>query len=388
MRIRIIISLLFLGLICSNCNNRNSAELYDLKQLKAANGADSPVVCKIAVMAALTGTASVYGNSIKNGILLAADEINAGTANAKIRFELKIEDTAGNPDSALFVLKKLYNEGVSAILGPTLSAEMMVIGPEAEKLGLPILATSNTVKGVAQLGKYIFRDSIGEELAVPAAIKKAIEKFNYKTAALIFCADDLHTKYSAELMKETAEKMGMKIITVQSFNKNDQDFTTQLTKIKKAKPDVILCSSFSNEAMLILIAARKLGITQNFIGGNGLNSAKIIETARESANGVIVASPWFAGKVEDYAVDFINKYEKKYGIKPDQFAAQAYDGFSIIAAAVQRANNIDRAMIRAELSLTKDFRGALGTLSFDADGDVIMQPKVLIIKDGGYQILQ
>ncbi|MBE0606243.1 MAG: ABC transporter substrate-binding protein, partial [Deltaproteobacteria bacterium] len=83
---------------------------------------------------------------------------------------------------------------------------------------------------------------------------------------------------------------------------------------------------------------------------------------------------------------FVAKYEKAYGKKPDQFAAQAYDAFHIMANALKAAGSADRSKLRDALAATKNFQGVLGEFSFDAERDVVMAPNVLIVKGGKFTI--
>ena len=62
---------------------------------------------------------------------------------------------------------------LSVILGPTLSTEMNVVGPEADLNGIPIMGTSTTAAGIPQIGEYVFRNSLPEYIAIPAANGKS-----------------------------------------------------------------------------------------------------------------------------------------------------------------------------------------------------------------------
>ncbi|HQU12763.1 MAG TPA: ABC transporter substrate-binding protein, partial [Thermodesulfobacteriota bacterium] len=140
------------------------------------------------------------------------------------------------------------------------------------------------------------------------------------------------------------------------------------------------------EGGVILAQARKMGLKVPFVGGNGFNSPKVIEIARDAAEGLIVATPWFADKNDPKVKAFVAKYEKAYGKKPDQFAAQAYDAFHIMTNALKAAGTADRAKLRDALAATRNFHGVLGKFSFDAERDVVMTPNVLIVKGGKFTI--
>lgn len=352
---------------------------------KEASGAGK-VTADIGVISYISGPGAAYGEAITNGLKLANEEINK---EGEVEINLVIEDSAGKQDQALTAAQKLMNsKNVTAIIGPTLSTEMNVVGPEADLNGVPIMGTSTTAEGIPQIGEYVFRNSLPEALAIPASIDKAIEKYDAKKVAILYGNDDVFTKSGFDTMKKAAEEKGLEILTIETFQKGQSDYNAQLTKIKGLKPDLILASALYNEGAVIMDQARKLGIDVPFVGGNGFNSPEVIKIAGDAANGLIVATPWYGDKDDQKVQEFVKKYEEKYGKKPDQFAAQAYDALYIMAEALKNAGDADRDAVRDALAETKDFQGILGSFSFDKDGDVVMEPTVLIIDEGKFKVFE
>ncbi|MBI5904335.1 MAG: ABC transporter substrate-binding protein [Deltaproteobacteria bacterium] len=356
------------------------------KAKPAAKPKAEPIRAKIGVISYITGQGAAYGEAITNGIKLARDEVNA---KGDVAIDLKIEDSSGKQEQALAAAQKLINsEKVVAIIGPTLSNEMFAAGPEANASGVPIMGTSTTAKGIPQIGKFVFRNSMPESQAIPAAVGHAVKKYNLKKVALLYGNDDAFTKSGFDTMKETAEKLKLNIVTIQEFQKGQADYKAQLTKIASLSPDAVFCSALYNEGGVILAQARKMGLKVPFVGGNGFNSPKVIEIAKEAAEGLIVATPWFGEKNDPKVKAFVAKFEKTYGKKPDQFAAQAYDAFHIMTNALKTAGAADRGKLRDALAATRNFQGVVGNFSFDADRDVVMTPSVLIVKNGKFAIFK
>ncbi len=354
------------------------------KATTTAKPKGEPIRAKIGVISIITGQGAAYGEAITNGIKLALDEVNA---KGDVLIDLKIEDSSGKQEQALAAAQKLINsEKVVAIIGPTLSNEMKVAGPEADASGVPIMGTSTTAKGITQIGKFVFRNALPESQAIPASVGKAVKKYNIRKVALLYGNDDVFTKSGFDTMKEVADNLKLKILTIEEFQKGQADYKAQLTKIASLKPDAVFCSALYNEGGVILAQARKMGLKVPFVGGNGFNSPKVIEIAKEAAEGLIVATPWFGEKNDPIVKAFVAKYEKAYGKKPDQFAAQAYDAYYIMTNALKTAGTADRAKLRDALAATRNFQGVLGTFSFDAERDVVMEPNVLIVKDGKFAI--
>ncbi|HHW37424.1 MAG TPA: ABC transporter substrate-binding protein [Bacillales bacterium] len=366
---------------------------------KATNGNDSKeqtggnteksadaIEAKIGVIAWMTGSGAGYGEAITNGINLALEEINA---KGEVKIDLVVEDSAGKQEQALSAAQKLINsDNVTGLIGPTLSTEMNVVGQEADLAGVPTMGTSTTAQGIPEIGDYIFRDSIPESLAIPAAMQKAIDKYGVKKVAIMYGNDDVFTKSGFDTMKATAEEMGLEVLTIETFQKGQSDYNAQLTKIKSLNPDLILCSALYNEGAVIMGQARKMGLTVPFVGGNGFNSPEVIKIAGDASNGLIVATPWFGAKEDAKVQEFVKKYTDKYGKEPDQFAAQAYEGLYLFAEAIKNAGEADRDAVRDALADIKGFEGILGTMSFDKVGDIVMDPTVLVIDGGQFKLFE
>lgn len=340
------------------------------------------VSADIGVISWLSGAGAAYGEAITNGLKLAQEEINA---EGEVNINLIIEDSAGKQDQALTVAQKLmHSENVTALIGPTISTEMNVVGPEADLNGVTILGTSITSEGVPQIGDYVFRNSIPEAMTIPAALEKAMEKFDIKKVAIIYGNDDVMTKSGFEVMKKSAEEEGLEIVAIESFQKGQTDYNSQLTKIKNFKPDLVMASAFYNEGAVIMDQARKMGIEAPFLGGNGFNSPEVITIAGAAADGLIVGTPWFAEKDDEKVKNFVAKYTEKYGHEPDQFAAQAYDGLYLYAEALKNAGSNDRDDFRDALAEIRNYDGILGDFSFDEEGDVVMDPTAIMIENGKF----
>jgi branched-chain amino acid transport system substrate-binding protein len=140
----------------------------------------------------------------------------------------------------------------------------------------------------------------------------------------------------------------------------------------------------------ILVQARQLGIpaSVHVIGGNGFNSPAIISGAGKAAEGAIEGTAWFANGMATLNQKFISAYKARYGKAPDQFAAQAFDGVNILAAALKAAHTTsDRKAVRDALATLKSapvVTGASGTFHFTPMRDAGEQGTVQIIQNGQF----
>jgi branched-chain amino acid transport system substrate-binding protein len=326
---------------------------------------------KIGVAEALTGPAGKYGVAIKNGFILAADEVNAkGGVNGN-KLKLIIEDEQGKKEDAINAFKKLiFQDKVLMVFGPTLSNSAFAADPVANAAKVVAFGTSNTADGITQMGPFTFRNSVMEADVLPVSTRAAVKHFNLKKVAVIYGNDDAFTKDGYNVFKATLADQKIPVTDTETYAKGDVDFKAQLTKIKAGNPDAIVCSCLAEEAGNIILQARSLGITQPFIGGNGLNSPKLFDIAKSAADNSIMGSPWSSENTAPANQAFIKAYQAKFKMAPDQFAAQAYDGMNIAVAALKKVKLTgdlakDRDAVRVALPDVQ-WDGATGKFKFRA----------------------
>lgn len=344
---------------------------------------------KIGFALSMTGAAAVYGAVQKNGATLAIEEINADPASP-VKITPIFEDDASTPQQGVNVYNKFINaDKVSVIIGPTLSNTAQVTNRLAQEARVPVLAISNTARGITDIGDCIFRDSLTEAVVIPNTIKIAKDKLGVKKVALFYGNDDAFTKGGYDAFKKALGDAGIQIMAELTFAKGDRDFSPQLTQIKAMKPDAIVVSALAEEAAGIVAQARQLGVPKDIriIGGNGFNSPSFIKNAGDAAEGVIVGAAWNIASTHPLNKKFVENYEKKFGAKPDQFAAQAYAGVYIVKEAMARAGSAtDREKIREAMKGVRNLDTVLGACSFTENRDIDHTPVVQEVQGGKFVV--
>ena len=324
---------------------------------------------KLGAAESLTGPAGQYGQSIKNGLLLALDEINAAGGVKGNKLTLQIEDEQGKKEQAIDVFKKLiFQDKVLMVFGPTLSNSAQAADPIAQAAKIVAFGTSNTADGITSIGDYVFRNSVTEGDVLPETLRVAIKHANVKKVAVLYGNDDVFTKSGFDAFKKALEDLKIPVTTTETFAKGDVDFKAQLTKIKASNPDAIVLSALIAEGAPIMVQARQLGINLPFIGGNGMNSVKIFDLAKDKSDNLWVGSPWALSNQTDANRHFVVAYTQKYKSAPDQFGAQAFDAMYIVTAALRKVTltgnlEADRKALRDALPAVTHI-GATGPFKF------------------------
>ncbi|MDP9130202.1 MAG: ABC transporter substrate-binding protein [Candidatus Binatota bacterium] len=355
---------------------------------------------KIGVAEALTGNAAQYGVPIRKGFELAVSEINGSGGINGQKIELVVEDEQGKKEEAINVFKKLiFQDKVLMLFGPTLSNSAQASDPVAQGAKVVVFGTSNTADGITSIGNYVFRNSVTEADILPVTLKVAAQKTGLKKVAVLYGNDDIFTKSGYDNFKKALGGLKIPVTTTETFAKGDVDFKPQLTKIKASNADAIVMSALVAEGAPAMVQARQLGIALPFIGGNGMNSPKVFDLAKDNSDNLWVGSPW---SIENPAAEnkrFIAAYQKAHGALPDQFAAQAYDAIYIIAEALKKVKlsgklDGDRSALRNALPAVQ-IAGATGPFKFrqvnDKNGkpagyDAVQTAIVMMTKGNQYVI--
>lgn len=343
---------------------------------------DQPV--KVGTVFSLTGAAASYGATQKNGLQLAVDQLNA---KGGVKYDVKIEDDATDPKQGISIFEQMIGDGVSVLIGPTLSNGAKQADPVAQEAKVPVLGVSNTATGITDIGDHVFRDSLTEEAVIPQTITEAKAKLGLKKVVVLYSNDDAFTESGYQAMAAALKKEGVQDIKTLTFSKADTDFRSLLTEAKAAQPDALVVSALIEAAVPLVTQARQLGIDVPIIGGNGFNSPKLMSDAGKAAENVIVGAAWNSASDNPENTAFMKAYKDKYNADPDQFAAQAFTGMIVIDHAVRAGCSGDRESIKEQLGKISDLKTPLGDFSINDSRDADHTAVVQIVKDGKFVVL-
>ncbi len=350
---------------------------------------------KLGAILSITGPGGVYGPQSRDGMLLAVKQINGSGGINGAKIDLTVEDDQSDkPTSAQKAQSLIQQTQVLALLGPTLSNSAVGVHPLAESLHTPVLGISNTgINIVPDCNypsttpcKYVFRDSLGEQTAIPDNIMSYANDAHPKTGVLLVAQDDKFSSDGGKIVEQTVGQYNIQLLKTIKFSKNDADLSPYVTQAVQLNPDVIFITSLGGIPAKIMVEARKQGWQGQFLGGNGFNTATVSKQAGAAGKGARSASAWYIGNTFPSNADFVSAFRSEYGHDPDQFAAQGYTGIKIIADAAKRANLTftdlagDRDKLRAALE-SVNIQTPLGPFQFTSEHDV-KQTVWIIAMDG------
>ena len=342
-----------------------------------SSGSDSEVI-KIGGIGPLTGSASTYGISAKEGADLFIKEINdAGGINGK-KIELIFEDDQATPDGAMQAFNKWVDkDGVSAILGGVTSGATLAIAKNSTERQIPMITPTGTEPSITnEGGDFMFRGCFIDSFQGEILAKYTTDNLNKKTAAVLYNAGSDYSIGIAKAYKETLEKNGGTVVEYLSYNDGDTDFKAQLTKIKGSNPDVIVLPDYYNVVGLIAKQARDISITSQFLGGDGWESEELVEIGGEAVDGALYINHYYSGDTSEIVKNFVESYKKEYNKEPDAFAALAYDSARVLVEAIKNADSTDGTAIKDELAKI-EVESVTGKISFNEERSAIKGAAVI-----------
>ncbi|MBM3331237.1 ABC transporter substrate-binding protein [candidate division WOR-3 bacterium] len=351
-------------------------------------GAGSGVI-KVGLIVPLTGDVKTFGESTRNGAMLAIDEVNAaGGVNGR-KIGVVATDDKNDPTEAGNAGAKLIDmDRVVAIIGSVSSKCSAPLSDKCQSVKIPMITPTSTAPKVTvgedgRRKDFVFRACFIDPFQGTVAAKFAAESLQAKTAAVMYDVGNDYSKGLADYFKVAFEKTGGKITGFESYAKDDVDFSALLTKVRQSGPDVLFIPDYYNKVGLIAKQARQLGVAAKFLGGDGWDSPEMAKIAGDAIVGGCFTNHYSPDDPRPEVQEWVRKYQAKYGQKPDALATLGYDAALLLIQALKSAPNARPEEIKAALGAIKDFPCVSGKITFDEWGNPIKSAAVLAYtKDG------
>jgi branched-chain amino acid transport system substrate-binding protein len=258
--------------------------------LPGCGGAQSNEIL-IGHIAPLTGDIKTFGESSKNGFLLAIEEANQAGGLLGKQIRTVIADDKNDPTEAANGAAKLINQdGIRLIVGSISSKCSIPISEIAQTNGVVMISPASTnpkvtVREDGTRKTFVFRACFTDALQGAAASRIALENLHARRAAILYDVGNDYVKGLAEFFRDAFVKGGGEIVLYESYTKDDVDFSALLTKCKAANPDLLFLPDYYNKVGLIAKQARQIGITARLLGGDGWDSPDMVKIAGEAIEG-------------------------------------------------------------------------------------------------------
>jgi branched-chain amino acid transport system substrate-binding protein len=364
-----------------------------------------PASIEIGVNLPFTGADAADAANIRDGALLAFDDVNAqGGAGGKIKLTPLVKDdgtvAAGQYDPAQAATNTkqfVADNNVFGIVGPQMSGSGKAMSPIASAADLMIITPSSTNPDITDPkfasqyrpnGKAIyFRTVTTDAFQGPYMANFAAETLNVKT---IYILDDTgaYGDGIAKAFETQAKAKGINVLGHDKVDPKESDYTTVMTKIKGLNPDALYYGGVQQAGVKVAKQSYDAFPKIPKLAGDGMYSDSLAKDAGPAAEGwyASIAGPDTIEQAE--AKDWVAKYKAKYNHDPLNYAITAYDAVLVIADAIGRlvkdGKDLTRANVR-DYALKSELKTLQGTIAFDENGDIKDRiVSIFQLKDGKY----
>ncbi len=357
-----------------------------------STGGSSTDVVKIAVDLPVSGADASDGVPTRNGIQLAIDQANkAGgvTIDGKaMQLQMYFLDDVppggqahdpaqGSKNADAFIA----DPDVMVMIGPFNSNVAKAMMPKLNQANLASISPSNTnetltkpqfgaTKDLRPTGKVTyFRVCATDDIQGPAAADFAYDKLGKKK---MYILDDTETygKGLADNVEKEFKTKGGTVLGHDGVPKGTTDFSSILTKAASQSPDVLFYGGTSSTGIPVARKQMKAaGLDIPLVGGDGIINDEFLKTAGADAEGSYGTLAAVNATTLPEAKQFLADYKTAFSTDVGSYSANGYEATNIAIAAIKAAGKKDREAVRAALAATKDFKGVIGTTSFDENGD-------------------
>jgi branched-chain amino acid transport system substrate-binding protein len=319
---------------------------------------------KIGLSGPFTGGSSSMGVSMRDGVKLAVNEINAAGGVLGRPIELVERDDEAKNELGVQIAQELINkEAVVATVGYINTGVALASQRFYQEAEIPVMNNVATGTLVAKQfsgpdfkANYIFRNSANDTIQSAMIVDEAIKRQGFKKPAILADSTNYGQLGKTDLTNALA-KAGVPPVATEKFNIGDTDMTAQLLRAKEAGADSVLTYAIGPELAQIANGMAKLGWKVPMVGSWTLSMASFIDTAGANGEGAMMPQTFIQLPTTPKRKAFIEAYQKAYGvdrIPSPVSAAQGYDSVYLLAAAIKQAGSTDGRKIREALENLAD----------------------------------
>lgn len=367
---------------------------------------------KIGGMWAMTGIVQSFGRNSSAVFRMAIDEINAGGGveladGRRVKLEPVVYDEGcPTPETGIAAARKAVQDPILVIIGPTCSSTAEPVfgilqknldDPGDSGLQVPFFTDTAIKGGLAKLSPWAFRN-VPSEIAMYASLFRHLKetKPDLATVAVGTEVDFAHSKSTSDTaIKPGAQQGGFTIVADEGWKLADTDFSTQASRIRGAKPDVVVMASHPFSTCGFLKELRRQGFRPKaLVALTSSITQETLDGCAKDAEGMF--GPASFAPVNDKAAAVSRTVAEKYRGFVDLHSASVYENLMLLADVLGPAGVVgkpdtvaqDRRRIRDQLEKVAEFPGLLGKIRFrqDLGGEVDKAWLVAEVRDGKFAV--
>lgn len=247
---------------------------------------------KVGVILSVSGPAAAFGIPERDTVQVLIEKYNAESKGRKL--EIVFHDEQTNPtEAARGTTKLIEQDKVQVIIGPTIGSSALALMPIAAAAKVPVLGLNGTISLTDpknSFAPWYFRSSVNDEMVVRATMKWGVFEPGHKRIAFMY-QEDAYGKSSTVYAEKLAKEQGVEVVTSVAAPASAVELSVAATRIRNAKPDVVLLWA-SSPAMgaAFVRAANQVGMSAPIVTSAALTQRPFVDAAKGAAEGVMLVS--------------------------------------------------------------------------------------------------
>jgi branched-chain amino acid transport system substrate-binding protein len=359
---------------------------------------------KIGSIQPMTGPLAAIGKTTRQGNQMAVDHVNAAGGIKSMggaKLVLMPGDTQYKPEVARAETERLMREGAHVLTGAfdsgTINAMIQAIKQSTKPI--PFVIDIGAADQLTQQGvKYVFRSFVTTTTLGRKGIEYMLELFKASGVtpkrAVLLHVSDLFGQVQKDRTVEWHKKLNapFDFVEIIAYPTATQDLSTEISRVKAAKPDLLLAVTRLNDAILLVQEMYKQRVEVQAImgpGNPGFYHPNFAKTLGKLAEYTLDNVPWYNPKApltQRVAAD----YEKRYGEQFTTDSAWSYQGVMVIADILERAGTTDpdKFVEAGRKTNIKDHVISGGNIQFSENGDNIGASTAMIqVREGRSRVV-
>lgn len=335
----------------------------------------------IGVSVELTGRQADVGINVRDAALMAVDEVNQrGGVNGR-PMQLVVRDDQGLPEVARQVDAELVEMGVVAIIGHYTSGQTAAVLDQMNKAQVVLFSPSASSAAFSGKDDYFLRlipdtafagRKLGEHIASKHTIQHLVGVYEENNRAF---SESFWQAVEAVFRASGGETSGF------MFNSMQSDLQQVAIQIRDANPDAVLIVASSVDTAVLTQYLRKMGVDVPLFTSPWAQTSQLVEKGGQAVEGMEIGAFYNSEVQTGPHRAFIKNFQARFKRNPELGTAQAYECIMMLAEAL-KATDGSRDGLREALLALKDFPGLMGTISFDAYGDVQRDVYIMRVENG------
>ena len=315
-------------------------------------------VIKIGAILPLTGSAAEIAEQHKQGIDFAVDEINKNGGIRGRKIQLIYEDDKNDPKLTVSAFNKLADIHKIPIIITVMSSPSMAIYPLADQKKVILFANCGHPE-ITKLSKWVFRNFPTSQQEAQVMVEFVKDTLKINDLSILYI-NDIFGEGAMKALKIGLENYGLRIISIDSFEKDSSDFRALITKVINLKPNAIYIYGYGKANGLIIRQIRESGYEGILLGSYNFSVEPTLSLAKEALEGSYFTMPCFDKNTNnEIKINFLNEFRNKYKKDPEWNTVIEYDAINLIAKVI-RDNGYSPKLIKKGLEETNSFEGIMG----------------------------